>query len=191
MAFGKRLRFFRIRKGLTQKQVGEAAGFKGNTSEVRMAQYETEARTPKEPLIRQLSEMYGVSPRAIKVPDIDSELGLMHTLFALEDMYGFRIANIDGALCLRPANTGNVSITMFDLFSKWYEQAEKVHKGEITKEEYDSWRYNFKGEITKEEYDSWRYNFSEADLPGIHVKVTPSQELNDALIRMSKEEGED
>ena len=96
MAFGKRLRFFRTRKGLTQKQVGEAAGFKGNTSEVRMAQYETEARTPKEPLIRQLSEMYGVSPRAIKVPDIDSELGLMHTLFALEDMYGFRIANIDG-----------------------------------------------------------------------------------------------
>ena len=151
MAFGKRLRFFRTRKGLTQKQVGEAAGFKGNTSEVRMAQYETEARTPKEPLIRQLSEMYGVSPRAIKVPDIDSELGLMHTLFALEDMYGFRIANIDGALCLRPANTGSVSITMFDLFSKWYEQAEKVHKGEIT----------------KEEYDSWRYNFSEADLPGI------------------------
>ncbi|MBQ1369334.1 MAG: helix-turn-helix transcriptional regulator, partial [Firmicutes bacterium] len=53
MAFGKRLRFFRTRKGLTQKQVGEAAGFKGNTSEVRMAQYETEARTPKEPLIRQ------------------------------------------------------------------------------------------------------------------------------------------
>ena len=175
MAFGKRLRFFRTRKGLTQKQVGEAAGFKGNTSEVRMAQYETEARTPKEPLIRQLSEMYGVSPRAIKVPDIDSELGLMHTLFALEDMYGFRIANIDGALCLRPANTGSVSITMFDLFSKWYKQAEKVHKGEIT----------------KEEYDSWRYNFSEADLPGIHVKVAPSQELSDALIRMSKEEGED
>ena len=175
MAFGKRLRFFRTRKGLTQKQVGEAAGFKGNTSEVRMAQYETEARTPKEPLIQQLSEMYGVSPRAIKVPDIDSELGLMHTLFALEDMYGFRIANIDGALCLRPANTGSVSITMFDLFSKWYEQTEKVHKGEIT----------------KEEYDSWRYNFSEADLPGIHVKVTPSQELSDALIRMSKEKGED
>ena len=43
----------------------------------------------------------------------------------------------------------------------------------------------------QEEYDSWRYNYSEADLPGIHVKVTPSQELSDALIRMSKEEGED
>ena len=64
---------------------------------------------------------------------------------------------------------------MFDLLRKWNEQAEKVHKGEMT----------------KEEYDSWRYNFSEADLPGIHVKVTPSQELSDALIRMSKEEGED
>ena len=42
-----------------------------------------------------------------------------------------------------------------------------------------------------EEYDSWHYNFSGADLPGIHVRVAPSQELSDALIRMSKEEEED
>ena len=35
------------------------------------------------------------------------------------------------------------------------------------------------------------YNTAEADLPGIHVKVAPSQELSDALIRMSKEKGED
>ena len=165
MAFGKRLRFFRIRKGFTQKQVGEAVGFKGNTSEVRMAQYETEARTPKEPLIRQLSEMYGVSPRAIKVPDIDSELGLMHTLFALEDMYGFRIAEIDGALCLRPPGTGKESVTMFELFSQWYAQAEKLHTGQLS----------------QEEYDTWRYNYSNEDLPGLHVKVVPSPELDSKL----------
>ena len=110
MAFGKRLRFFRNRKGLTQKQVGEAVGFKRNTSEVRMAQYETEARTPKDPLIRQLSEMYDVSPRAIKVPNIDSEIGLMHTLFSLEDIYGFRIDRIDDTLCLRLPDQGMNSV---------------------------------------------------------------------------------
>ena len=37
----------------------------------------------------------------------------------------------------------------------------------------------------------YKKSFSKADLPGIHVKVTPSQELSDALIRMSKEKGED
>ena len=157
MAFGKRLRFFRNRKGLTQKQVGEAVGFKGNTSEVRMAQYETEARTPKDPLIRQLSEMYDVSPRAIKVPNIDSEIGLMHTLFSLEDIYGFRIDRIDDTLCLRLPDQGMNSVIWLELFDLWYTQVQKVNSGQLT----------------SEEYDHWRYNFSESDMPGIHVKIRP------------------
>ena len=40
MAIGQRIKFFRNRKGLTQKQFGEALGFKGRTSDVRLAQYE-------------------------------------------------------------------------------------------------------------------------------------------------------
>ena len=165
MAFGKRLRLFRHLKGLTQKQVGEIIGFRGNTSEVRMTQYETEDRTPKERLVRKLASIYNVSPRAILVPEIDTEIGLMHTFFALEDMYGFRIDEIDGAVCLRPPNTGLASVTYNELFEKWHEQAEKVKSGELS----------------KEEYDHWRYNFSDSDLPGIRVKVKISQGLSDLL----------
>lgn len=43
MATGKRIRFFRTKIGLTQKQLGEKLGFTGRTSDVRMAQYESEA----------------------------------------------------------------------------------------------------------------------------------------------------
>ena len=32
---------------------------------------------------------------------------------------------------------------MFDMFSAWQEQAKKFKNGEITKEEYDNWRYNY------------------------------------------------
>ena len=39
MAIGQRIKFFRNRKGMTQKQLGEQLGFKGKTSDVRMAQY--------------------------------------------------------------------------------------------------------------------------------------------------------
>ena len=52
MAIGKRIRFFRNRKGMTQKQLGEILGFLGKTSDVRMAQYESEARTPKQDLVK-------------------------------------------------------------------------------------------------------------------------------------------
>ena len=44
MAIGKRIRFFRNRKGMTQKQLGELLGFLGKTSDVRMIQYELEAK---------------------------------------------------------------------------------------------------------------------------------------------------
>ena len=41
MAIGQRIKYFRNRKGMTQKQLGEQLGFKGKTSDVRMAQYES------------------------------------------------------------------------------------------------------------------------------------------------------
>ena len=47
-------------------------GFMGKTSDVRIAQYETEARTPKDDLIKQLADIFGVTTRAITVPNIDS-----------------------------------------------------------------------------------------------------------------------
>ena len=55
MAIGNRIRFFRKRKGMKQKELGEALGFTLKTSEVRMTQYESEARTPKEDMIRQMA----------------------------------------------------------------------------------------------------------------------------------------
>ena len=58
MATGKRIRFFRTKIGLTQKQLGEKLGFTGRTSDVRMAQYESEARSPKQDLINQLAQIF-------------------------------------------------------------------------------------------------------------------------------------
>lgn len=42
-----------------------------------------------------------VSHRAITVPEIDSYIGLTHTLFVLEDMCGLKIGEIDREVCLR------------------------------------------------------------------------------------------
>lgn len=70
MALGQRIKFFRNRKGMTQKQLGEILGFLGKTSDVRMAQYETEARTPKHDLIKEIAGLLDVSTHAITVPDI-------------------------------------------------------------------------------------------------------------------------
>lgn len=144
MAIGERIRFFRNLCGMTQKYLGQVVGFPEKTADIRIAQYESGSRTPKADLTNKLAEVFDISPQALSVPDIDSYNGLMHTLFTLEDLYGFRIDKIDGELCIRlDKGMGTNYITMFDMFSTWQEQVEKLKKGEITKEEYDQWRYNY------------------------------------------------
>ena len=152
MAFGKRIKFFRNRKGMKQKELGELLGFLGKTSDVRVAQYETEARTPKADLVKEMAQIFDVSPRAINVPNIDSYLGLMHTLFALEDMYGIKIGEIDGEVCLRLDREHSEYQHLFAPFHAWQQMAAKLESGEISQEEYDNWRYNYPEMDTSQRY---------------------------------------
>ena len=144
MAIGQRIKYFRNLKGMTQKELGLAVGFTDKTSDVRIAQYESEARVPKEDMLKSIAEVLDVSPEAINIPNIDTYNGLMMTLFALEDMYGLKIKNIDGELCLTPEKVFNDHYpVLFEKFLAWQQMSEKCLNDEITKEEYDNWRYNY------------------------------------------------
>ena len=69
----------------------------------------------------------------------------MHTLFALEDRKLLRITNVDGLICLR-AEIFDGGIRASDLEQRlraWQEQSAKLKTGEITKEDYDRWRYHY------------------------------------------------
>ena len=166
MAIGERIRFFRNMKGITQKYLGMVVGFPERSADVRMAQYETGSRTPKADLTKTLADFFEVSTNALTVPDIDTDIGLMHTLFALEDIRGLTIGELDGEICLRLDKfKGNTYHTMFEMLSAWAEQAKKLEAGEITREDYDRWRYNYP------KYDTTRR----------WAKV-PSKELSDFLV---------
>jgi len=145
---------------MTQKYLGMIIGFDEKTADVRVAQYESGKRTPKENVVNELSRALDISQLALTVPDIDSYYGLMHTLFACEDIYGLRVNNIDGELCLTLNRNNNASFhTMFDMFSVWQQEAQKLKNGEISKEEYDTWRYNYpriEAERTRERLDALR-----------------------------------
>ena len=115
---------------------------------------------------------------AITVLETDSYIGLMHTLFALEDMYRLKIGEIDGEICLRLDKSDYSTYTsIFDMFHAWQEQAAKLEQGEIT----------------KEKCDQWRYKYPELDTSGHWTKV-PSQAVSDMLMeklqKVEKEEKE-
>lgn len=95
MAISERIRFIRNLRGITQKALGISAGLPEKTADIRIAQYESGVRVPKQELTSQIADVLGISPNALNVPDIDSSTGVMHTLFTLEDLYGFVIIEHD------------------------------------------------------------------------------------------------
>ena len=56
MAIGERIRFFRNMRGMTQKYLGVLMGFPEKSADIRMAQYESGSRTPKEDLTKSLAQ---------------------------------------------------------------------------------------------------------------------------------------
>ena len=164
MAIGERIHFFRNLKGMTQKKIGQAVGFSEKTADIRIAQYESGSRTPKAELTEKLAEALGVSPLALDVPDIDSDIGLMHTLFTLEDRYGLEVCECEDEVHLRVhIHKGRDAAALHRMLASWGAVAAKLKAGEIT----------------KEEYDRWRYYYPEYDTSGQWHKITPSQELSD------------
>lgn len=91
MSPGQRIRHYRMLLGMTQKALGIAAGFPPETADIRIAQYESGARTPKHDLLCTLAEVLGVSPSALDIPRIKSHEVLKQLLLALEDEYGLTV----------------------------------------------------------------------------------------------------
>ena len=175
MAIGERIRFFRNLRGMTQKYLGTVVGFPEKTADIRMAQYESGSRTPKSDLTENLAGVLGVSPLALSVPDIDSYLGLMHTLFTLEDRYGLTIEKGENGVSMRvDSRKGKDAAELSEMINAWAEQAEKYHNGDIS----------------REDYDKWRYNYPKYDENSGYVKV-PSQGLSDAIVKIIKDQLKD
>lgn len=153
------------------KQLGMLIGFPERSADVRMAQYENGTRSPKTDVTANLAQALAVAPEALSVPDIDSYIGLMHTLFALEDMYGLTISETDGELCLKvDSEKGKDAEELVSMLTAWKEQ-----KAKLTTKEIDA-----------DAYDEWRYNFPKYDTTGDWTKM-PSKELSDAMVNAFKD----
>lgn len=126
---------------------------------------------PKAELTAALAQALDVAPQALDIPDIDSQIGLMHTLFALEDIYGLTISETDGEVCLKISkDKGKAAEELLQMLTAWQEQAAKLTTEEISREEYDQWRYNYPKFDTTQQWAN-----------------VPSKELSDALVKTFKD----
>ncbi|MDR2655345.1 MAG: hypothetical protein LBC56_04620 [Oscillospiraceae bacterium] len=89
----------------------------------------------------------------------------------LADLRGLRISEAGGEICLRlDKSRGRTFLEMNEMLTAWRQPPAKTEDGEITKEEYDAWRYKY-----PELYTTQRWT------------QVPSQALSDMLIESLKE----
>lgn len=144
---GERIAFFRRLNNYTQKYLGELLGFSDKTCDVRVAQYESGDRIPKDAMLEKIAAIFNISPGTLDIPNINSWARRMQIFFAMEDKYGSEIKKIDGEYYLRiektypdePCITGVRNAVL----QEWVDMYTALQEGKITKSEYDYWRYNY------------------------------------------------
>ena len=135
MKIGEKIRKFRTEKGLSQRELAKMAGL----SEPAIRNYELGNRTPSDKQIGAIAGALDISPFAISNPNIESYIGVMHTLFALEEEYGATLVCEPGATYITfPAGSD-----LRSRLSDWGEVFSKSKDGSMTKEEYEEWKNTY------------------------------------------------
>lgn len=169
MSVGNRIRYFRQKNHLKQKELGLTIGLSDVSAEVRINQYESGARTPRPDMLKKLADVFHISPRALIDSDVYSGIGFMHTMFAIEDMYNVELMRMGNDVLIRFKDNGGKTMKQGEpsvektCLLEWAIKYIKLQNGEITKEEYDNWRYTFPEDYVREVEEEYLSEHPETD----------------------------
>ena len=100
MTQGERIKHIRQKRGMTQQQLGEACGFTEASAGVRIRQYESNKKSPKDDTLQIIAEALHVNYIAIKNYDLGSAEDILETLFWLDaggntiDLFSWNVKQI-------------------------------------------------------------------------------------------------
>lgn len=163
MSLGSNLKAIRLFRHKTLKELGQGLGFSFASADVRISQYESDKKKPKSDMVENLAFGLGVSPEAIEIPDIESYIGAIYTLFQLERTYGLRIDEVDDQPVLRFDNLlPHERNGLYEYMEEWLKVAKDFREGKITEVQYEEWKYNFPKystlNIDKRPHEKWLNN---------------------------------
>ena len=68
ITFGRKLKYLRQKNHLTQKELGIALGFPEDSADIGIAQYEADARKPRDEILAKMDKILGVRIDILRVP---------------------------------------------------------------------------------------------------------------------------
>jgi len=85
MTIGERIKRIRTFRNMTQAELGEVLGFEPKNQAVRIAQYESNYRVPKDEMVLQIAKILNCNYKALSNYDFDAAEDIIETFFWLEE----------------------------------------------------------------------------------------------------------
>lgn len=139
MSTGENIKRIRKFRGMTQKELGIAIGIGEESASPRMAQYETDNRTPRKEMLNKMAVVLDVDPRNISIPTGYREEDMIYRLLVLEDYFPEMKLEKNGRTGEVVINLQNKKIKEF--LYQWGTIRGKKKQGMISEDEYMQWKY--------------------------------------------------
>ena len=160
-SIGGKIKRIREHLGLSQKQLGLRCGFSESTADVRIRQYESNKKVPREKALKTLCYALEIEEHALFDADLLPKNTMYHALFDIEDFHGLHPVKIDGRYYLEFSGEdmfGNRQLTLseYDGFLKSWAAKREEYLSSLTDDTLED------GEIKSErrkQYDLWRYGY--------------------------------
>ncbi|BAK46756.1 hypothetical protein CXIVA_07890 [Clostridium sp. SY8519] len=148
---GSRIRRIRVAKGLSMQELAEKIGISADM----MQKYENGQRKPKNERLKDIASVLGVEPLALADPEHFSYIGVMYTLFELEEQHGLVLEKLNDRVYMRfnEDDSGHLN----EYISKWYDQQLLVNDisdmavsavADDVKKKYLDWEWTFPKALT-------------------------------------------
>ena len=134
MSTGENIKRIRKFRGMTQKELGIAIGIGEESASPRMAQYETDNRTPRKEMLHKMAVVLDVDPRNISIPTGYREEDMVYRLLVLEDYFPEMKLERNGRTGEVVINLQNKKINEF--LYQWGTIRGKKKQGMISEDEY-------------------------------------------------------
>ena len=188
MTLGEKIRKYRILHNLSQKELGLKLGFSNTTADVRIRQYESGTKIPRDDIRQKMADVLDVDISALSDIDIKSDEDVMQVLFYLSEIFDMDIEKTDDKFYLSfPANQDNRE-QLISYLNVWYAQKKNLRNtangtsGESIRE-YELWKSRFPQDINqywKQQHERINAHYAPVK-DSIKDKASPIETTSDFL----------
>ena len=142
---GQRIKQARILRGMTQQELGIALGFTESGADVRIMQYETGRRTPKENTLNCIAQILQVNVAFFTSPAPETDHELIQLILSLDDHSLISFSSVDhsntnGQSCCTTPNLFFTSDAVNSFLTRLFQKKQELMQGLITEKDYINWK---------------------------------------------------